>query len=346
MRTDHLLTQRLLIAAFFVLAGSRSSQAQDSNVPRADLLAQQAGALLTDFAAEPSDVSQVGYSASKTCSSCESCSACQSCRSGCCRRGTLLQWSYGTSFSGGPDLDEPLVTDRPDFTEASVTVGEGVSQLEFGYTYIYDNEAGESTRTQSLGEALLRYGIFADWLEFRIQAFPVEQQTNAAGIKKSTSGMEDMYVGFKIALTPQEGCLPEMALLPQAFVPAGSKAFTREEVLPGLNWIYSWELTDNISTAGSTQVNRAIDDMTTDAHLLFAQSWTVAYSLCENLGAYTEWFALIRSSADTDRTTHFFNGGFTYLISDDVQWDIRAGVGLNGAAADYFFGSGLSIRYQ
>src|SRR5689334_8326302 len=35
----------------------------------------------------------------------------------CEPRKTLLQWSYGTSFSGGPDLEEPIVTDRPDFTE-------------------------------------------------------------------------------------------------------------------------------------------------------------------------------------------------------------------------------------
>ena len=48
-------------------------------------------------------------------------------------RMTLLQWSYGTSFSGGaPGMDEPLVGDRPDFTESSVTVGRGVAQLEFG----------------------------------------------------------------------------------------------------------------------------------------------------------------------------------------------------------------------
>ncbi|MGE3408748.1 MAG: hypothetical protein AB7I37_18160 [Pirellulales bacterium] len=45
----------------------------------------------------------------------------------CHKRGTLFQWSYGTSFSGGPDLSEPIVTDRPDFTEASVTVGQGVA---------------------------------------------------------------------------------------------------------------------------------------------------------------------------------------------------------------------------
>ena len=55
----------------------------------------------------------------------------------CQPRGTLFQWSYGASFSGGPNLEEPIVTDRPDFTEASSTVGKGVAQVEFGYTFTY-----------------------------------------------------------------------------------------------------------------------------------------------------------------------------------------------------------------
>jgi len=36
----------------------------------------------------------------------------------------------------------------------------------------------------------------------------------------------------------------------------------------------------------------------------------------------------------------------TFLSSDDVQWDIRAGVGLNDAADDYFIGTGVSIRFK
>ncbi len=260
-------------------------------------------------------------------------------------RGTLFQWGYGTSFSGGPDLDEPLVTDRPDFTEASVTVGRGVAQIEFGYTYTYNNDAGESVRSQSFGEPLLRYGILADWLEFRIALFTVEERTVTGGASNSSQGTEDLYVGFKIALTPQECILPEMALIPQMNIPTGSNAFTSNNVEPGVNWIYAWEINDFISTAGSTQGNRRIDDMTGEAYLEMAQSWTVAYSLSDHLGAYTEWFALMPSGADTAQTQHFFNGGFTFLINNDVQFDIRAGVGLNDAADDYFLGAGLSIRF-
>lgn len=66
----------------------------------------------------------------------------------------------------------------------------------------------------------------------------------------------------------------------------------------------------------------------------------------DRLGAYTEWFAFFPHSADSVDTEHFFNGGFTFLISDHIQWDIRTGLGLNEAAADYFTGTGLTIRFQ
>jgi hypothetical protein len=246
--------------------------------------------------------------------------------------------------AGGPDLNEPLVTDRPDFTEASSTVGMGVTQLEFGYTYTYDNDAGTNVRSQSFGEPLLRQGLFDDWLELRVGLFPTEQQTTTAGFSNSTSGTEDLYVGFKIGLTPQDGILPEMALITQMNLPTGSPAFTSGLIEPGLNWIYSWEINDFISTAGSTQGNRRIDATTAQDYLEMAQSWTIAFSCTEKLGVYTEWFALIPNNADTDQTQHYFNGGFTYLISNDIQFDVRAGVGLNDAADDYFVGTGLSVR--
>src|SRR5690606_21949136 len=53
---------------------------------------------------------------------------------------TLFQWSSGNSYGGGASLDEPLASDRPDFTEASTTVGRGVVQLEMGYTYVEDRD--------------------------------------------------------------------------------------------------------------------------------------------------------------------------------------------------------------
>ena len=260
---------------------------------------------------------------------------------GACCPGTLMQWSCGNSFEGGPDLDEPIVTDRPDFTEASVTVGRGVLQLESGYTYSFDND-GTQTIGHSYPEALFRYGIFAEWFELRL-AWNYAHEI-VEGVERA--GADDLYLGCKLALTPQEGILPEMALVPQMTVPTGGSAFRADEVLPGVNWLYGWDINDWLGTGGSTQFNRTPDDATGEAYTEWAQSWTVNYGLTDRLGAYTEWFAFFPHSADTARVQHYFDGGFTFLFSDDIQWDIRGGVGLNAAADDYFVGTGLSLRFQ
>ncbi len=265
--------------------------------------------------------------------------------SSCSTPGTLMQLSYGTSFSGGPDRDEPLITDRPDFTEAATTVGLGVAQLEMGYTYSFDQTSTNSVENHSYGEPLLRIGMFAEWFELRVGWNYANEITTTAGVQNIVSGSEDMYLGAKIALTPQECLLPEMALIPQMTVPTASTSnFGSGTVLPGINWIYGWELNDRISTAGSSQINRALDEMTGNPYLEFAQSWTVAFALTECIGGYTEWFAFVPDGADTNQTEHYFNGGFTFLLNNDIQFDIRAGVGLSDASDDYILGTGLSIR--
>jgi hypothetical protein len=256
-------------------------------------------------------------------------------------RGTLFQWSYGTTFSGGPNLEEPLISDRPDFTEASVTVGRNVLQLETGYTYVFNDDAGVQTKAHSFPEALFRYGIFAEWFELRLgQNFVHEDD----GITSNT-GATDTYLGVKFALTPQEGWLPEMALVPQATVPTGHPAFRNNAYLPGMNWLYGWDINDWLATGGSTQFNNRLDGVTENIYTEWAQSWTINYTLTERLGAYTEYFGLYPNGAQTEQTQHYFDGGFTYKITPDLQWDIRGGVGLNDAADDYFVGMGLVMRF-
>jgi hypothetical protein len=252
---------------------------------------------------------------------------------------TLFSW---TGEKSPTDLSGPLVTDRPDFTEASSTVGRGILQMEMGYTYTYDHDGTAQKLAHSYPEILLRYGVLADWLEFRIAANFAAEKSGGLTI----SGSEDLYLGFKIGLTPQHEWLPETALIPQMTVPSGSDDFSNNEVLPGVNLVYSWDLTDRLSTAGSTQFNSALDGTTSNDYAQWAQSWAIGYSLTDQLSVYTEWYAFFPHGADNAKEEHYLNGGFARLIGDNLQWDIRGGVGLNEVADDYFLGTGLSIRFQ
>jgi hypothetical protein len=260
-------------------------------------------------------------------------------------RKTLLVWNSSAEQEGGPPgWDEPLASDRPDFTEASCTVGRGVCQLEMGYTYFHDDNGVTSSSSHSLPEMLLRMGVLADWLELRLGWNFGHETLSTGGIRSTTSGSEDLYLGLKLGLTPQQGILPEMSLVPQMTVPMGSP-FSANRVLPGVNWLYGWEINDFLTTAGSTQLNLSIDAGSGREYVEMAQSWTIGYSLAENLGMYTEWFVLAPAGADTARTEHYLDAGFTYSVTNNLQLDIRAGKGVSAAAVDFFAGTGLVARF-
>jgi hypothetical protein len=260
-------------------------------------------------------------------------------------RRTLFRWNNDAIPEGGPPgWDAPLASDRPDFTEASSTVGRGVRQLEMGYTYFADDDGGHDVAAQSYPEMLLRVGVLADWLELRVAWTFATQTQVLSGTGGNAHGSEDLYVGLKLGLTPQQGWLPEMALMPQMTVPVGG-VFTAGRVLPGVNWLYGWDLTEQWSLGGSTQYNLSVDEFTNRIHGEFAQSMTVGRSLTESLSCYGEWFMLTPAGAETEGTEHYLDGGFTYRWSNNLQFDIRAGVGLSAASTNSFTGVGVVSRF-
>lgn len=264
---------------------------------------------------------------------------------------TLAQWSTGEDdpkmddeANGEPEEEKSIETDRPDFTEASTTVGKGRIQLESGYTYASDGKNGAS---HSYPEALFRIGMFADWFELRLAQNFLHERVPGQGVTNFNAGGDDFYFGCKLALTEQRKFLPESALILQATAPTGHNSLTSGQFLPGFNYLYGWDvIEDKISMGGSTQANRAVDG-TSNAYIELAQSMTIGYSLTKKLSAYTEWFAFFPSGS-TDPDTgpeHYFDGGFTYLLTNNFQLDIRAGVGLNRHADNFFVGSGFAVRY-
>lgn len=72
-------------------------------------------------------------------------------------------------------------------------------------------------------------------------------------------------------------------------------------------------------------------------------SLTTAYGLADRLGAFLEYYGLYPNNKGTD-CAHTVNGGFTYLITENLQLDWRIGTGLNEKADDFLTGVGISWR--
>jgi hypothetical protein len=118
-------------------------------------------------------------------------------------------------------------------------------------------------------------------------------------------------------------------------VPVGGE-FSAGRVLPGVNWLYGWDLNEFWSLAGSSQYNISVDELTAKVHGEVAQSVTLGQSWHPRVGSYTEWFMLAPNGAETEVTEHYFNGGFIFRVNHNLQLDVRAGTGLSSQATDFF----------
>jgi hypothetical protein len=175
---------------------------------------------------------------------------------------------------------QPLVTDRPDQTESSVTVDPGKVQVEMGYTHAEDDET-DKVVTDSLPETLVRFGV-VDNFELRVAWGGYQwQETTSAGTTTRLDGATDMAAGLKLRFLEEQGWLPETAL---------------------------------------------------------------GIGLTESLGAFVEFFGDIPTYSHGPGPANLFDGGFTYLLNDNIQLDASAGVGLSQAAEDWFASIGLSFR--
>lgn len=268
----------------------------------------------------------------------------------CKPRKTLMQWSYGTTFSGGPPgMDEPLESDRPDFTESPVTVGKGVVQLETGYEFFLNHRAGDVHTEHTFPDTLWRIGMFAEWFEWRIEySYDIINDTISNNpfppSHLHASGSEDLSVGAKFCLTPQEGILPAMGIIPSLAVPSGSPSITEGGVMPGLIWAYAWEINKKLDVEMSTDVFRRRDD---DRNIFteFAQSIAVQYHWTKHFETYMEWYVTSPTGRTIERTEQNADGGFVFPITNNLQLDVEAGVGLNEAAQDFFAGAGATVRF-
>lgn len=257
----------------------------------------------------------------------------------------------GLWFWGPVELLGPLVTDRPDFTESTDAVPRGHLQLEMGYSFAYDREQTDRVRDHTSPEFLLRVGLFDDFeLRFGWDGYSwtenlFEGRTRrgrAVTREDSTQGSNDVSIGFKYKLLEQQGLRPHFGVIAALSVPSGSAGISSGDVDPEVVLAWACDVADWFAVAGNVGLA-----LPTDADGRFFQassSLVLAFALTDELGTYVEYFGFYPSASDSD-AAHSLNGGFTYLITDNVQLDVRAGLGLNEEADDFFTGIGCSWRW-
>ena len=231
--------------------------------------------------------------------------------------------------------DDPLISDRPDFTESATPVSPGRIQFEMGYTRLV---AGD-TKITTLGEMLVRFGV-AENTEGRVWFGSYAWFKNEF---ENHDGLSDLHLGVKHRFVENDGLVPETALLASVTLPTGAKGTSSEELQPVFVGAFSWDLSSAFSLGANLGWSHLYNPRDRDRFSTWWGSLALGVSLGSRLGAFVETFAFNREDIDGNATS-YLDVGLTFLIHENLQLDGRVGQGFNGLDEDWFTGIGLVSR--
>ena len=220
-----------------------------------------------------------------------------------------------------------MSTDRPDFTESPLTVGQGVIQIEAGATM---QSVGDTSELTS-GEGLIRYGVRP---RFELR-FGLPSLVSGEDIDR---GLSDINIGFKWTIAQLDNGV-DLGLVGAASLPTGDENFTSDDVNPAFIFIASKPVNDQVSLAG--QISGSLIKARENWEANWSATAVMGVSISQRLGGFLEIMGESPPLGDNRIT---FHTGVLYPVSDDFQLDFHIGTGLNDAAGDEFFGLGLAVR--
>jgi len=235
---------------------------------------------------------------------------------------------------------EALITDRPDATEASSTVGKGILQIETGGLYESFNANNIKSENYTYNTTLVRYGIL-DNMELRLGWDFVEGITTVDGteLDNVTSGLSPLLLGVKIDIAEENGAMPEIAFIGHIF-PLFSASNDYRPETTGVDFRFS--LAHTLSETSSIGYNLGAEWGNDSSEA--AGIYTLAYgqSITNKFGFYLELYGDLPENSSAN---HYWDGGLTYLVSKDLQLDAYVGTSITDGQ-DILLGLGASFRFR
>jgi len=228
-------------------------------------------------------------------------------------RAILISGIYLSVFG---QIDAQIITDRPDQTESSYSVGNGNLQLETGVLISFDGETQNSNRQILAPTNLFRYGV-SKILEIRV----LNQYETIDNESLSTTGISDLEVGTKIQLFNPDDKNTAIDFLSHLIIPSGSKELSNDQFGTINKLSISHVINDNVEIGYNVGYNYyGLDqgDLT----------YSVAFGISVNdqVGIYIEPYGEI---VNFENPVSNFDAGLTFLANENFQYDFSFGTGIN-----------------
>jgi hypothetical protein len=243
-----------------------------------------------------------------------------------------------------PDENQDFIeTDRNSFTFARQTAGANRLIVESSYSYI--SITGQTVKS-SFPELLLRYGV-GDRFELRLgwNYETGKEVRPAAGDIAGFFGANDeqqLYYGFKAALTRQSGWIPGSAFFAQGHTPTGGhQSLTQLRT----GYVLGWTLPNRWNFDAAVRFGTDNDEGR--GYVLWVPSAVLKIPLTEELRwfAHVEYFGVFTSGKEVDVSKHFVDLGLHYLITRDLEIGGIVAFGPHSHGLDIVTNVGVGVRF-
>lgn len=261
----------------------------------------------------------------------------------------ILFLTPGFLFSQG------IITDRPDRTESVETVGKNRFQLETGIEYsilkieaFYTNSNLDTDlhefkfKTITAPTTLLRYGIL-NMVELRF-GFDFDKQIVSSDVAEINSSsnltLNPPTLGAKVELGKGSGIVPDLSVIGAVKIPNVGDEFKQvKHFIPELVLLFSNEINEKFGVGYNLAVEWS-DDLKDKE---FFYSVSLGMEVTPLIGAFAEIYGNLPAS--TDASNQNIDGGFTYLIKNNIQVDVYGGLGLTKDANNFMLGTGIAFKF-
>lgn len=228
----------------------------------------------------------------------------------------------------------PLITDRPDATEAPSTIPRGYLQVETGSFYTRNNDDGEKFEKFTYNTSLLRLGIL-DNLELRLGWDFVE--SNYENRNTTLSGFNPMLLGTKIAIAKEKNGWPEMGFMGHIYLPFFAGSDFKPETT---NVDFRFAFSHNFSKRSNLSYNLGMAWGNDSPEARYVYTLAYGYAVTAKFGMYAELYGDLPENSVAN---HYWDAGVTYLVSNNVQLDATVGSGIT-KGQEILLSGGISFR--
>ena len=241
---------------------------------------------------------------------------------------------------------QPICADRPGKAWATCTGPRGHVEIDIGLAgWSLQNNPGERETEVAIGETEMRYGL-TDRNEIAFDIAPyVRAVSRAGGSRSQVSGVGDLTVFSKNRLTSDNAAV-EVSLVPLVKVPTAKRPLGNGKWEGALLLPIGYSIPKTpFSIALTPELDWVADSDGHGHHAAMAQVASLGWQASERLSLAAElWAAWDWDPAGTVRQASA-DGSVAFLVSNDVQVDAGANLGLNRQTPDIELYTGISVRF-